>query len=72
MQDEKVLEKFLEVCCTIICKFWEEGRFHFMCFSSIKKKKNHLTGHQWIMSIFLATWEAEIRKIMVQVVSVPA
>jgi hypothetical protein len=24
------------------------------------------TGHQWLMPIILATWEAEIRRIMVQ------
>jgi hypothetical protein len=31
-----------------------------------KKKKTKKAGHQWLMTITVATWEAEIRRIIVR------
>jgi hypothetical protein len=29
-------------------------------------RNTYVAGHQWLTPVILATWEAEIRKIMVQ------
>jgi hypothetical protein len=34
--------------------------------SSTNKKKKEKAGQQWLTPIILVTWEAEIRRIMVQ------